>query len=74
MSAYVGIDVSAENLTVAVRPSGETWTLPHRPEGIEELVHRLKGLSPAPEAIVLEAGGGCVEEVAAALVGVAPLT
>lgn len=67
MSAYVGIDVSAEKLAVAVRPSGKAWTLPHRPEGIEELIRKLKRLSPAPEAIVLEAGGGCVEEVAAAL-------
>ena len=67
MSVYVGIDVSTERLEVAVRPSGEAWSLPHRPEGIEELIRRLKRLSPAPEAIVLEAGGGGVEGVAAAL-------
>ena len=67
MSAiYVGIDVSQERLDVALRPSGETWTLPHRPEGLEELIRRLKKLSGL-EAIVLEAGGGFVEEVAAAL-------
>jgi transposase len=68
MSAmYVGIDVSAERLAVALRPSGEAWTLPHRPEGIEELIRRLRKLSPSPEAIVLEAGGGFSEAVAAAL-------
>ena len=66
-AVYVGIDVSAERLEVALRPSGEAWTLPHRPEGIEELIRKLKRLSPAPEAIVREAGGGFVEEVAAAL-------
>jgi len=66
-SVYVGIDVSEDRLEIAVRPSGEAWTLPHRPEGTEELIRRLQKLSPAPEAIVLEAGGGFSEEIAAAL-------
>ncbi len=67
MSAiYVGIDVSQERLDVALRPSGEAWSLPHRPEGLEELIRRLKKLSGL-EAILLEAGGGFVEAVAAAL-------
>ena len=66
MSVYVGIDVSQERLDVALRPGEEVWSLPHRPEGLEELIRRLKQLSGL-EAILLEAGGGFVEAVAAAL-------
>lgn len=66
MTVYVGIDVSQERLEVTLRPGEGAWSLPHRPEGLEELIRRLKQL-PELAAIVLEAGGGFVEEVAAAL-------
>ena len=51
----VGIDVSKAQLDVAVRPSGETWTVAHDEAGLSALVARLRGL--APTLIVLEATG-----------------
>ena len=55
-SVYVGIDVSKAQLDVAVRPSGEAWSVPHDLGGIATLVARLKALEPA--LVVLEATGG----------------
>ena len=45
-SVYVGIDVSKAQLDVAVRPSGEAWSVPHDLGGIATLVARLKALGP----------------------------
>jgi transposase len=53
---FVGIDVSKAQLDVAVRPSGETWTVAHDEAGLSALVARLRGLAPA--LIVVEATGG----------------
>ncbi len=63
--AYVGIDVSKDRLDVASRPTGDAWALANDPNGIAELVSRLRGLQPG--LIVLEATGGLEHAAAAAL-------
>lgn len=67
---FVGIDVSKQQLDVAVRPSGETWTVAHDEAGLRALVARLRAL--APTLIVLEATGG-MEVVLAGALATAPL-
>ena len=44
---FVGIDLCKEQLEVAVCPQGTGFSLPHSQEGLEELLRRLRGLSPA---------------------------
>jgi transposase len=61
----VGIDVSKENLDVAVVPEAETWSTANEEPCIAELVKRLKTLRP--RLIVLEATGGLEIPVVAAL-------
>ena len=68
----VGIDVAKAELVVAVRPSGERWTVANDERGVRTLVDRLR--REPPELIVLEATGGyellCVAALAA---GVLPV-
>lgn len=52
----VGIDVSKLRLEVAVRPSGERFSVGNDEEGLRELVKRLEELRP--ERIVMEPTGG----------------
>ena len=61
----VGIDVSKRRLDIAVRPSGEVFSLDRNPAGLEQLTERLKSLSP--QIVALEATGGFETVVAAAL-------
>ena len=63
----VGIDVSKDWLDVAHRPTGESFVFKRTPAGIEDLVERLKDLSPA--LVAIEATGGFEAVVAAALAG-----
>ena len=37
---YVGIDVSKNHVDVAVRPTGQMWTISNDEPGIRELVSR----------------------------------
>jgi transposase len=64
----VGIDVAKAELVVAVRPSGERWTVSNDEHGIRALVERLR--ATPPDLVVLEATGGyellCVGALAAA--------
>jgi transposase len=62
---YVGIDVSKDQLEIAVRPYGDTWSMPNDVSGIPEVVQRLAQLHP--KLVVLEATGGLQLPVAAAL-------
>lgn len=62
---FVGIDVAKAHLDVALRPSGERWTVANDDDGIPALVTRLQRL--APTLIVLEATGGYQRAVVAAL-------
>jgi transposase len=56
VAQFVGIDVSKAQFDVAVRPSGETWTVAHDEAELSGLVARLRTLAPA--LIVVEATGG----------------
>lgn len=58
----VGIDVSKERLDVAVRPSGETFSVANDDKGHEQLRKHLRKLKP--ERVVLEASGGYEAKVA----------
>ena len=53
---YVGIDVAKAQVDVAVRPTGQTWTITYDDAGVQELVSQLKTLEPA--LVLLEATGG----------------
>jgi transposase len=64
-SPYVGIDVSKDQLDIAVRPAGDTWSMPNDASGITEVVQRLAQLHP--KLVVLEATGGLQMPLAAAL-------
>ena len=65
---FVGIDVSKAMLEVAIRPSGERWSVVNEEQGVRELVKALE--KTAPTLIVVEATGGIqtlvVAELAAA--------
>jgi len=64
---YVGIDVSKDRLDVHVRPTGEAFAVSRDGRGLEELVVRLRGLTPA--LVAVEATGGYEIIVAAAIAG-----
>src|SRR5262245_24477200 len=62
---FVGIDVAKAQLDLALRPTGERWTVVNDDAGIAALVERLQALPPT--LIVLEATGGYQRAVVAAL-------
>ena len=59
LGVFAGIDVSKAELEVAVRPSGECWTVCNDGPGIGRLVERMK--EQAPALVVLEATGSNAE-------------
>jgi transposase len=61
----VGIDVSKDRLDVAVRPSGEAFTVERNAAGLDRLIARLGELSP--QIVALEATAGFETVAAAAL-------
>ena len=63
----VGIDVSKDRLDVAVRPSGEAFTVSRTGGGIDELIEWLK--SRSIKLVAVEATGGFETVVAAGLAG-----
>jgi transposase len=63
--SIVGIDVSKDRLDVQVRPTGEASTVGRNAVGLEQLVARMRELSP--HIIALEATGGFEIVVAAGL-------
>src|SRR5437773_9418788 len=62
---FVGIDVAKAQLDIAIRPSGERWTVPNAPSGVTPLVDQLQARHPT--LIVLEATGGLERLVTSAL-------
>jgi transposase len=64
---YVGIDVSKDRLDVHVRPSSEAFFVARDGKGLEDLVERLRKLSPT--LVAVEATGGFETIVAAAVGG-----
>ena len=69
MEIFVGIDVSKERLDVHVRPGGESFAVSRDGKGLEELLGRLRTLSPV--LVAVEATGGFETIVAAAVAGAA---
>lgn len=63
---FVGIDISKKVMDIAVRPTGEFFSLNNNKSGIIELVKRLLKLKPT--LVLLEATGGLELPVAIALV------
>ena len=71
-TVYIGIDVSKNHVDVAVRPTGQRWTISNDEPGIRELVSRLRALDPA--IVVLESTGGLeLPSVAALATGGLPV-
>ena len=68
-AVYVGIDVSKTCVDVAVRPTGQMWTISNDESGIREPVSRLRALDPA--MVVLESTGGLELPSVAALAAAA---
>jgi len=66
VARYAGVDVSKAHLDVAVRPTGERYSVANDPKGIDTLVGRLEEAGP-PELVVLEATGGFERLAAMAL-------
>ena len=65
MPCFVGIDVAKAQLDIALRPSGERWSVPNDTNGVTTLVDRMQTLQPT--LIVLEATGGLERMVTSAL-------
>jgi transposase len=53
---FVGIDVSKDTLDVCVYPTQDSFCVPNSPDGIDELIKRLKPIES--QLIVFEATGG----------------
>jgi transposase len=66
-AVFVGIDVSKDRLDVHALPSGEAFGVARNGQGLEELVERLRALSPT--LVAIEATGGFETIVAAAIAG-----
>ena len=64
---FVGIDVSKDRLDVHVRPGGEAFVVSRDGKGLEQLVERLRTISPT--LVAVEATGGFETIVAAAIAG-----
>lgn len=62
---FVGIDVSQDRLDIAVRPSGERWSVANTPGAFGALIKRIQALPPT--LVVLEATGGLEAAVVAEL-------
>jgi transposase len=64
-AVFVGIDVAKDELVVAERPSGRTWSVPNEAAALAGLAAELQ--HQAPTGIVLEATGGYERAAVAAL-------
>ena len=65
MASSSGLDVAKDHLDVHLRPTGETFSVPHDEAGLMALVDRLRSRSVT--LIALEATGGYEATVAATL-------
>jgi transposase len=66
---FVGMDVAKAQLDIALRPTGDRWTVTNDATGLAALVVRLQAVQPT--LIVLEATGGYHRAVVAALAAAA---
>src|SRR2546426_4735178 len=62
---FLGLDVAKAQWDIAIRPTGERWTVPNDASGVATLVDRVQTLQPT--LIVLEAPGGLERLVTSAL-------
>ena len=62
---YVGIDMAKDQVDVAVRPTGCSWTVQYDEAGVDGLVARLNSLKPV--AVITESTGGLELALVAAL-------
>jgi len=62
---FVGIDVATDELVLAERPSGRSWSVPNDPAALAVLAAELQ--QQAPTRMVLEATGGYERAAVAAL-------
>lgn len=62
---YVGLDVAKTQLDIALRPTGQRWSVANNEAGVADVVARLQSLAPA--LVVLEATGGLQWPVVTAL-------
>ena len=62
---YVGIDVAKDQVDVAVRPGGRSWSVQYDEAGVDGLVAQLTRLEPA--AVITESTGGLELALVAAL-------
>lgn len=66
---FVGIDVSKDQVDVAVRPTGQTWVVSQDDNGIQELVSQMVELGPT--LVLLESTGGMELSLVGALAAAA---
>ena len=64
LPCFGGIDGAKAQWDMALRPSGERWTVPNDPNGVTTRVERMPTLQPT--LIVLEATGGLERLVSSA--------
>ena len=62
-TTYVGIDVAKAQLDVAVRPSGDSWEVPHDEAGVRQLVSHLKALEPVTVLLDVKRQELCTSKV-----------
>ncbi len=62
---YVGIDVAKDQVDVAVRPTGRSWSVRYDEAGVDGLVAQLNSLKPV--AVITESTGGLELKLVAAL-------
>jgi transposase len=53
---YVGVDISKENLDIAIATSDRKWQISNNPAGIKKVIEMLKEMNPT--LVVFEATGG----------------
>ena len=68
-SIHIGIDVSKEQIDVAVRPAGRSWSVSYDGAGVDDLVAQLKSLKPT--GVITESTGGLELPLVAALAAAA---
>ena len=62
---YVGIDVAKEQIDIAVRPTGRSWSVPYNGVAVDELIVELGDLDPV--TVITESTGGLELPLVAAL-------
>ena len=62
---HIGIDVSKEQIDVAIRPAGRSWSVSYDGAGVDDLIAQLKSLKPA--GVITESTGGLELPLVAAL-------